>query len=81
MSILQKSLFIGLSLYTLTSAAALFDDTEARKKILDLEAKVQTKLDSQSAEIEDLKNGFLFKVKGCWICRAKLSYSNKRQLN
>lgn len=59
-----KSLFIGLSLYTLTSAAALFDDTEARKKILDLEAKVQTKLDSQSAEIEDLKKRISIQSQG-----------------
>lgn len=55
MTKLQKSLFVGLCFFVLTSHAALFDDTEARKKILDVEAKGQTAHDAQAAEIEDLK--------------------------
>ncbi len=64
MSILQKSLFIGLGLFTLTSNAALFDDTEARKKILDLETKVQAKYDAQAIEIEELKKRLSIQSQG-----------------
>lgn len=55
MAKLQKGLFIGLSLFALTSHAALFDDTEARKKILDVEAESQAADSAQAAEIADLK--------------------------
>ncbi len=55
MNILHKSLVIGLSVFTLSAHGALFDDTEARKKIIDLETKSQTNHDAQAAEIADLK--------------------------
>ena len=55
MSNLQKSLLVGLSLFVLTSHAALFDDKEARKKILEVETASQASHDAQAAEIEDLK--------------------------
>lgn len=55
MNKLQKSLLVGLSLFTLNSHSALFDDTVARQKILDVEAKTQERHDAQAAEIEDLK--------------------------
>lgn len=56
MNILQKSLLVGFSLFTLNSHSALFDDSVARQKILDVEAKTQQQHDAQAAEIEDLKN-------------------------
>jgi len=55
MNKLQKSLFVGLTLFTISSHAALFDDKEARKKILDVETKSQANHDAQAMEIEDLK--------------------------
>lgn len=55
MSKLQKSLLVGLSIFVLNSQAALFDDKEARKKILEVEGQAQTNHDAQAAEIEDLK--------------------------
>lgn len=51
---LQASLAIGISLLAFNSQAALFDDTEARKKILDVEAKSVASHELQAAEIEDL---------------------------
>jgi len=55
MTIFQKTLVIGLSLFALSSHAALFDDKEARKKILELEAKSNANHEAQLAAIEDLK--------------------------
>ena len=55
MNKLQKSLSLGLMLFALSAHAALFDDTEARKKILDVEAKSQSNHEAQAADIEDLK--------------------------
>ena len=55
MNKLQKSLFVGLTLFTISSHAALFDDKEARKKILDVETQSQANHDAQATEIEDLK--------------------------
>ncbi len=55
MNQLQKSLLVGLGFFALSSHAALFDDTEARKKILDLQVESQANHDAQAAEIEDLK--------------------------
>jgi tol-pal system protein YbgF len=55
MNKLQKSLIIGLTLFTLSAHAALFDDTEARKKIRDVEVKNLANHEEQAAEIEDLK--------------------------
>lgn len=64
MNKLQKSLFVGLSLFVLTSHAALFDDKEARKKILAVEAANQTVNDAQTAEIEDLKKRVTIQSQG-----------------
>jgi len=64
MSKLQKSLFIGLSLIVMSSHAALFDDKEARKKILSVEAANQTINDAQTAEIEDLKRRVTIQSQG-----------------
>lgn len=55
MNIVLKAVFGSLLLCSLTSHAALFDDTEARKKILELEAKSQANHDAQMAAINDLK--------------------------
>jgi len=55
MTRLQKGLAIGLSLFVLNAHAALFDDKEARKKILEVESTNQEINDAQSVEIEDLK--------------------------
>jgi len=64
MTKLQKSLFVGLSLFVLTAQAALFDDKEARKKILDVETKSQEVNDAQTAEIEDLKRRLAIQTQG-----------------
>lgn len=64
MSKLQKSLFVGLSLFVLTSHAALFDDKEARKKILAVEAANQTVNEAQTAEIDDLKRRVTIQSQG-----------------
>jgi len=55
MTLLKNYLFVGLSLFALTSHAALFDDKEARKKILEVETKAQTNHDAQQATIVELK--------------------------
>lgn len=54
MNKLQASLAIGAYIFALNSQAALFDDKEARKKILDVEANSQANHQLQSAEIEAL---------------------------
>jgi tol-pal system protein YbgF len=54
MNKLQASLAIGLYLFAFNSQAALFDDTEARKKILEVEAKSLANHESQAAEVADL---------------------------
>lgn len=55
----RKLALAGLGLFALTSFntahAALFDDKEARKKILELEAKQQSNHDASMAAIADLK--------------------------
>ncbi len=51
---LQASLAISLCALFVNAQAALFDDTEARKKILDVEAKSLANHEMQAAEIEDL---------------------------
>jgi tol-pal system protein YbgF len=51
----KKIAFIGLSLFALSSEAALFDDKEARKKIVEVEAKHQTDNAAAMAAIADLK--------------------------
>jgi tol-pal system protein YbgF len=63
MLVARKLALVGFSLFALTSFtafnnmahAALFDDKEARKKILELEAKQQTNHDASMAAIADLK--------------------------
>ncbi|MGQ0443339.1 MAG: YbgF trimerization domain-containing protein, partial [Methylophilaceae bacterium] len=55
MNTLQKTLLLGLSLLALNTHAALFDDKEARKKILDVETKSQANHEAQLAAINDLK--------------------------
>ena len=58
----KRLVFVGITLFALTSFtfsnmahAALFDDKEARKKILELEAKQQLNHDASMAAIADLK--------------------------
>jgi tol-pal system protein YbgF len=52
---LPKGLFVALSMHALVAHAALFDDKEARKKILEVETKAQTNHDAQQATINELK--------------------------
>ncbi len=52
---IKKLIIVGLSLFALTSHAALFDDKEARKKILEVEAKQQADHSAAMAAIADLK--------------------------
>lgn len=56
---IKKIVLVGLSLFALTSFssahAALFDDKEARKKIVDIELKQQANHDATLAAIADLK--------------------------
>lgn len=54
MNKLQASLAIGAYVFALNSHAALFDDKEARKKILEVEANAMADHEQQSAEIESL---------------------------
>jgi len=49
------SLFSTAQLFSLTSHAALFDDTEARKKILELEKTMQSQNQSTQAALSELK--------------------------
>lgn len=59
MLVARKLALISFSLFALTSLnsahAALFDDKEARKKILELEAKQQANYDANMSAIADLK--------------------------
>ena len=52
---LKKWAFVGLALFTVTAHAALFDDKEARKKILEVEAKSNSNDDAHQAAINDIK--------------------------
>jgi tol-pal system protein YbgF len=57
---MKKIVLLGLSLFALSSAfntahAALFDDKEARKKILEVEAKEQSDHNAAMSAIADLK--------------------------
>ena len=52
---LKNLLVLVIASYAITSQAALFDDKEARKKILEVEAKSQTHFDTNQAAISDLK--------------------------
>lgn len=51
----KQFVFVGLSLFAITSHAALFDDKEARKKILDVEATAKVNHDAQQTTINELK--------------------------
>ncbi len=55
MNSLQKTLAVGLSLFTLSSHAALFDDSEARKKIIEVETASTAKDAKHTVAITDLK--------------------------
>ena len=55
MTAFQKTLFVSLSLFALTTHAALFDDKEARKKILEVEATGNVNHQATMAAINDLK--------------------------
>jgi len=48
-------LFLTAQLFSVTSHAALFDDTEARKKILDLEKTMQSQNQATQATLAELK--------------------------
>lgn len=56
---IKKLVFVGLSLFALTSFtsahAAMFDDKEARKKILEVEAKQQSNHDASMAAIAKIE--------------------------
>lgn len=57
---IKKIVFVGLSLFALSASfnvaqAALFDDKEARKKIVEIELKQQANHDATLAAIADLK--------------------------
>jgi tol-pal system protein YbgF len=59
MMVMKKLAFVGLSLFAFGHLnpvhAALFDDKEARKKILEVEAKQQSNHDASMAAIAELK--------------------------
>lgn len=59
MLVIKKIAFVGLSLFALTSYntahAGLFDDTEARKKIMEIETKEQSDHNTAMTAIADLK--------------------------
>jgi tol-pal system protein YbgF len=52
---LKKIAVMGLALYAVSAHAALFDDKEARKKILEVEAKSNANDDAHQAAINDIK--------------------------
>ncbi len=53
--LILTSLFLTAQLFSLSSHAALFDDTEARKKILELEKTMQTQNQATQATLAELK--------------------------
>jgi tol-pal system protein YbgF len=54
--LILTSLFLTVHLFSHGSHAALFDDTEARKKILDLEKNMQTQNQATQAALAELKS-------------------------
>lgn len=72
MNKLQASLAIGLYLVAFQSQAALFDDTEARKKILDVETKSVENHELQAAKIEDLNKRLDVQTQGLLDMQNKL---------
>jgi len=53
--LILASLLFATQLFSVTSHAALFDDTEARKKILELQANQQSQNQATQASLADLK--------------------------
>lgn len=53
--LILTSLFFTVQLFSVTGHAALFDDTEARKKILEVEKNMQSQNQSTQAALEELK--------------------------
>ena len=53
--LILASLLFATQLFSITSHAALFDDTEARKKILELQASQQSQNQATQASLADLK--------------------------
>ncbi len=51
----KQFVFVGLSLFAITTHAALFDDKEARKKILDVESTAKANHDAQQTTINEQK--------------------------
>lgn len=54
-NLILTSLFLTAQLFSYSSHAALFDDTEARKKIIELEKNMQTQNQSTQAALAELK--------------------------
>lgn len=55
-NLILTSLFLTAQLFSYSSHAALFDDTEARKKILELEKNMQTQNQTTQAALTELKS-------------------------
>lgn len=53
--LILASLFVAAQLHAVTGHAALFDDTEARKKILEVEATANSQNQATQASLADLK--------------------------
>ncbi len=64
MNKLQASLAIGAYAFALNSQAALFDDKEARKKILEVEANTLANHELQAAQIEGLSKRAADEIEG-----------------
>jgi cell division protein FtsB len=54
--LILTSLFLTAQLFSYSSHAALFDDTEARKKILEVEKNMQTQNQATQAALAELKS-------------------------
>ncbi len=57
--LILASLLVTTQLFAVVSHAALFDDKEARKKILEIEATMQSQNQASQAALADLKKGQL----------------------
>ena len=78
---MQASLAIGLYLFAFNSQAALFDDTEARKKILDVEAKSVANHELHAAEIADLNKRLDIQSQGLLSIQRLLSIQSQGLLS
>lgn len=54
-NLILPGLFLAIQLFSINTHAALFDDTEARKKILDVEATMNSQNQASQAALADLK--------------------------